>query len=246
LLLQAFGSPEEALKKAVILIVGDSGMSAVLPAERQPVVDLPALLHEYAVLKPGERVTDRTEIALAVNETSAYVYSLKEKELPLLEIAARLRADYRIGVIAWKENGWIRVLHNGIAGEFRFREKGEWTDRYGQTWTWEGNPSVLDIRIEGNKKLSFKEYPDALQRLYSAMHSHPGSYLLTTSNPGYELTGHSSPKHKGGGGHGSLHRKESLVPLIVCGTDLKPQGLRLVDLKEYMMKLLPAAPLMKP
>ncbi len=238
-ILQSFGSMEEAMKKVIIIISGDSGMSQILPAGYRPVIDLPELLKVYDVLHTGKPVTDRTEIALAVNETEAYVYSLKAKP-SLRELADRLRAEPRIGLIAWKENNWIRVINSGIPGEYRFRKKGAWVDTYGQTWKWQGNPDVLNIKLKGNKELQYGQYPDALQRLFSALNSHPGSYLLVTSEPGYELVADSSPTHRGGGGHGSLHRTESLIPLIVCGTDAKPVHHRLVDLKEYMLGLLSA------
>ncbi|MFC5467723.1 alkaline phosphatase family protein [Cohnella suwonensis] len=236
-MLQSFGSMDEAMKKAMIIIVGDSGMSQIHPANHQPIIDLPELLKGYDVLQAGMPVTDQTEIALAVNETSAYVYALKAKP-SLKELNDRLRAESRISLIAWKENGWICVAHSGTSGEFRFRKKGVRVDPYGQTWSWQGNPDVLDIKTAGNNRLEFGRYPDALQRLFSAMNSHPGSYVLITAEPGYELVAHSSPTHKGGGGHGSLHRTESLVPLIISGTDAKPKLHRLVDLKKYVLGLL--------
>ena len=43
--------------------------------------------------------------------------------------------------------------------------------------------------------------------------------------------GKHSPIHAGGGGHGSLHEDDSLTPLIIVGTDSKPENNRLVDFK---------------
>jgi len=43
-LLQSFGPPEKALEKTVIVVIGDSGMTPIHPAEHDPVVDLPLLL----------------------------------------------------------------------------------------------------------------------------------------------------------------------------------------------------------
>ncbi|TFE24291.1 alkaline phosphatase family protein [Cohnella luojiensis] len=236
-MLQSFGSMEEAMKKAIIIIAGDSGMSQIVPADHEPIIDLPELLKGYDVLRTGNPVTDLTEIALAVNETSAYVYTLKTKP-SLREIVDRLRVEPRLSLIAWKENGWIRVVQNGVPGDFRYKKKGASEDPYGQTWSLQGNPDVLDIKEAGKNRLGFGQYPDAMQRLYSAMNSHPGSYLMITAKPGYELVAHSSPTHKGGGGHGSLHQTESIVPLIICGTDAKPKLHRLVDLKKYLLGLL--------
>ena len=237
-LLRAFGSPEEALKQAAIIVTGDSGMSRILPDDQRPVVDLPELLGEYDVLRPGASVTDGTQLVLAVNETMAYVHALPAGP-SLGELANRFRRESRIGIVAWREAGdWVTVRRNGIEGELRFKRTGKWTDPYGQSWTWKGNPEVLDLEVDGNR-IRFGEYPDAMQRLFSALSSHSGTYLVATSAPGYELAAHSSPTHAGGGGHGSLHRAESLVPVIVCGTNVLPERHRLVDLKSYILGLFP-------
>ncbi|MNJ63513.1 hypothetical protein D3C77_594210 [compost metagenome] len=86
--------------------------------------------------------------------------------------------------------------------------------------------------------MSYDQYPDVLKRLSSALRSHQGDFLVVTAKPGYEFTGGSSPTHKGGGGHGSIRKMESLVPLIISGTDQKPKYLRMVDLKAYVLDLL--------
>jgi len=238
-LLQSFGSEKDAKKRATILIAGDSGMSKIGNADSRPVVDLTETLRGYSILPPGKTATESTQVALAVNETAAYVYSLQSGP-SLEELAELLHAEPRIGIVAWKEDDWIRVKRNGLSGELKFKKNGGWTDPYGQTWHWQGDPEALDITAKG-RRIRFGEYPDALQRLYSALHSHPGNYLVVTSLPGYELSAQSSPAHIGGGGHGSLHRDESLVPLIVYGTDAAPKFRRLVDLKGYILGLFPAS-----
>jgi len=48
----------------------------------------------------------------------------------------------------------------------------------------------------------------------------------------------SSPTHIGGAGHGGISQAESLVPLMIAGTDHKPESLRVVDLKSYFLQLL--------
>ena len=90
------------------------------------------------------------------------------------------------------------------------------------------------------RQLTYGKYPDALARLYGAMHSHPGRYVIVTVQPGYELITESSPTHIGGGAHGSLHAVDSLVPLLVTGTDSRPKSLRIVDLKEWVLRLVNA------
>lgn len=234
-LLQNFGSLENALEKAIIVIIGDSGMTEILPANENPVVELFPLLQAFNVYRQGEAITDETEIVLAVNETMAYVYNLKAREARA--IAEAIRADSRIDIIAWRDGEWICVS-NGAFKELRFKTGGELTDSYKQSWTIEGEPQALDLKINHERQtLDYERYPDVLQRLYGALHSHDGDFLVVTAKPGYELADQHSPTHKGGGSHGSLGHAESLVPLIISGTEERPENLRIVDLKAFLQKL---------
>ncbi|MMZ63033.1 hypothetical protein D1872_252690 [compost metagenome] len=61
---------------------------------------------------------------------------------------------------------------------------------------------------------------------------------MVTASPGYELVGENSPTHLNGGGHGSLHKQDSLVPMIVTGTDTAPKHLRIVDIKDWVLQLI--------
>lgn len=237
-LLQAFGSREEALKKAVILLVGDNGMAHILPEKQQPVIDLSESLKGYDLLRPGAAVTDQTEIVLAVNDRMAYLYKL----LPGLSfepIVKTLKADPRIDVLAWKDKGWIRAVRAGSSNEFAYKSQGGWVDPYNQSWTLAKDPEVLDLRIDPRKrKFDYGRYPDVLRRLSAALNSHQGEFMVVTAKPGYELKYGSSPTHEGGAGHGGISQVESLVPLIVAGTDRKPESLRIVDLKPFLLQLL--------
>ncbi|RXZ81729.1 alkaline phosphatase family protein [Paenibacillaceae bacterium] len=241
-LLQSFGSPEKALNDAIIMVVGDSGMTPILPADQNPIIDLSALFGDARVLRPGEAVTKETEIILAVNETMAYVYSLKAAR-SLRDTANVLINEPRIDLIAWKEKEWMYVIQGPNAKPFRFKANGNLTDPYQQSWEIEQEQEMLDINLNAAaRSLNYGEYPDVLQRLSGALNSHKGNYLVVTAKPGYELVDRSSPTHKGGGGHGSIRKKESLVPLIIGGTDQKPQHLRMIDLKPYLLDLLTDIP----
>lgn len=236
-LLQSFGSPEEALKKAVFIVSGDSGMTQIRSDREKSKIDLPAFFKDYHVLRPGETVTDETEIILAVNETMAYVYKLRTDQ-SLRDMANLMIADPRIDIVSWKENGWIHALQGATSKEVRFKANGRLMDPYQQKWTVEKDINVLDLKIDSpNHTINYGQYPDALNRLKGALHSHKGEFLVVTAKPGYELADRSSPTHHGGGGHGSLRQEESLIPLIVSGTDQKPPYLRIIDLKSYLLNL---------
>ncbi|SDE86286.1 Predicted pyrophosphatase or phosphodiesterase, AlkP superfamily [Fontibacillus panacisegetis] len=237
-LLRSFPSPEEALKEVIFIIAGDSGMTRIFPAEKNPVIDLPSMFKGYNVLSPGENVTDKTEIVLAVNETMAYVYKLNRNK-SLQDIARLLTTDPRIDFVSWKENEWMYAVQGATAKMLQYKADGKIKDHYQQKWAVKGDLGVLDLKVNAvNNSIVYGLYPDVLERLSGALHSHKGEFLVVTAKPGYELADQSSPTHKGGGGHGSIRQEESLVPLIICGTDQKPQYLRIIDLKAFLLKLL--------
>lgn len=236
--LNSFGSREKALNEAIFVIAGDSGMTQLLPANQRSVIDMPAMLRGISVLKPGEEVKAETEVALAVNETMAYVYNFKPNR-SLRSLAEILSKDDRIDFVAWKENEWMHVLQGSTLKELRYKAKGNLIDRYKQTWTVKQDAEVLDLTLNADHRtLDYGQYPDVLERLSGSLNSHKGKFLVVTAKPGYELADRSSPTHEGGGGHGSLRRTESLAPLIIVGTDEKPEHLRMVDLKAYLLDLL--------
>lgn len=235
-LLESFGSNEEALDNAIFVIAGDSGMTRILPGQDNPVIDLSIILKDYKLLRQGDAVTEQTELVLAVNETMAYVYLLKEGKLR--DTASLLSSDSRIEFISWKEEDWIYVVQGESRKQLKFKANGELIDPYQQKWSVEQAPEVLDLNINAeHHTLDYGRYPDVLQRLYGAFHSHSGQFLIVTAKPGYELADIHSPTHKGGGGHGAFGHAESLVPLIISGTEERPEHLRIVDLKPFLLKL---------
>lgn len=242
-LLQAFGTREKALEQAVIIMSGDSGMTQILPESQYSGIELPDLLSGYKIWRPlpNAVIKESDELALAVNETMAYVYKLHDGD-SLSQIASAVTKDERIDFVAWKEDdGWIYVEQAGTLKRLSYRMGGTRKDNYGQSWTVKGEPEVLDLGLDaGGKKLQYGNYPDALRRLFGALYSHEGEFLVVTAKPGYELAGHSSPMHPAGGGHGSMHKEESLVPLIISGSKEYPKRMRLVDLQAFIMdRLLP-------
>lgn len=242
-LLDAFGSKKQALNDFVLIVAGDSGMSRVFPKKQRPVIDLPKLLQRYRVLPTGETIEKSTEIALGVNDTMAYVYSLKP-EVTLGEIADTLKTDPRIDIISWQEDGWIHCIKAGNSASMKFKAGGELKDDYDQSWTVQGAEQVLDLtrRSEagraGKTRIGYGQYPDPLSRLQGALRSHEGRFLVVTAKPGYELAEAGAPTHASGGAHGGLDAQASLVPLIICGTEKRPDFLRMVNLKSYVLDLL--------
>ena len=69
--------------------------------------------------------------------------------------------------------------------------------------------------VEG--RLRSELYPDPLARVYAALTAPHAGDMIVSLAPGYEAVDWGGASHAGGGSHGSLHRDDSLGPLLFCG-----------------------------
>lgn len=233
--LNAYGSWEQAVKNATWIIMGDSAQSVVYDDRQAATVEIRPLLNRYRIAKLNQPVSTEDQIVISPNERMAYVYTI-DANVQLSDVVKLLQNEDKLDIIAMKDDENVRVTAGKTDKMFTYRPGGDYTDEYGQSWTISGEPGLVDITITNNK-IKYGKYPDVLARLYGAMHSHEGRYVVITVQPGYELVGESSPTHIGGGAHGSLHEKDSLVPLIISGTNTQPKTLRTVDIKNWILQL---------
>jgi len=231
-LLNEFPSWEEAVQQAVWIVHGDSAQSDVMEQKEKALINLNHLLSNFEF---WSEENPRAELAIGINERMAYVY-LNRPEVQLEEVIQKLSGDQRIAFLAYKEEG-KNIVQNLRGERLTFSPGGYYIDKYEQTWSLTGELSLLDLHIIGNREINYSDYPDALARLHGALHSHEGRFLIVEAKPGYEIIEDHSYDHAGGGAHGSLHKVDSLVPLIVAGTDQRPLHPRVVDLKEWILRL---------
>jgi len=232
-LLNSFSSWEEAIQKVTWIVHGDSGQSLVNKDKNVALIKLNELLNEYSV---WERNKENAQLAIAINERSAYIY-VNDTQVERSEIIQKLKEDERVGFIAWKEGDTNVVISPESNKELTFSPNGPYEDGYNQSWHVDGDLSILDLAINEQGILTYNDYPDALARLHGALHSQEGNVILVDAKPSYEFVEKHSKDHAGGGAHGSLHKVDSIVPLIVAGTEDRPEFQRLVDMKEWILRL---------
>lgn len=233
--LNAFGTWEQAIKNAVWIVMGDTAQSAVQDDRQTATVDLRSRLHRYQIAQLSRPVSNDDQIVIATNERMAYIYALDPK-VSLTELVKLLQEEEKLDLIAMKDDQRVYVTAGKSRGSFSYHPRGKLLDEYGQSWTISGDASLADVKITNNR-ITYGKYPDVLARLYGAMNSHEGRYVVVTVQHGYELIAESSPTHIGGGAHGSLHEKDSLVPMFVVGAQSQPKTLRMVDMKEWLLRL---------
>nr|WP_306428745.1 alkaline phosphatase family protein [Siminovitchia terrae] len=233
---KTYGSWDEALDSATWIVMGDSGQAKVGEDKSQSLIHLNKMLDSYKIHKITEPVKKDDQIVIAYNERMAFIYNL-DQNIELEEIVKTLQKDDRMNLIAWKNGSDVHVATSGQKEKLTFRPNGDFNDKYGQSWLIRGEYSVLDLSVN-NFQIEYGTYPDALARLYTSLHSHSGNYIIVDAKPGFEFAGDGTPVHPGGAAHGSIHKQDSLIPMIVTGTDTKPKHMRVVDLYPWILKLL--------
>lgn len=238
-LLRAYGSWEQALKQNVIIVTSDHGQTHIGKEEAYN-IDLDKCLQHYRVLQLGEKINESHQVVVCNNERMAYFYPIQAGvEARLIE---DLKKESRIDLIAWKDNGQVRVVEGGAERSMTFSPEGPYHDPYGRNWSLNGDLTVLDIHVH-EKHIEYEDYPDALSRLYGALFSQDCSMIVITARPKYEFKSKYHPMHNDGGSHGSLHKWDSLIPLFVAGAERDiPLPSRLVDLKNYILQLYDETP----
>ncbi|MBM7662069.1 putative AlkP superfamily pyrophosphatase or phosphodiesterase [Bacillus mesophilus] len=234
-LLNMYGSWEDAIENNTWIVMGDSGQSDIGANKERALIDLPKLLNGFRIHDISEPIKDEDQIVLGLNERMSFGYILDD-HINIEEVATLLTNDERIGFIAWKEEEKINAISTHHTGRFSFKPTGDFIDQYKQTWTIEGNERILDL-ILNNHQIIYREYPDGLARLYSSFYSHSGTFLVINAKPGFQFVGEGFPTHIGGGSHGSLNKEDSHFPMIVAGTTLEPRHERLIDLKEWILRI---------
>ncbi|MFP7202052.1 alkaline phosphatase family protein [Lysinibacillus halotolerans] len=236
-LLNNFSSWDKAIQEVTWIIMGDSAQSLVEKDKKKGLIDLNKLLNGYSFWDGDKR---NGQIAIAINERMAYIY-LNDDKLSIDEIVGKLKKDERIGFIAWKEADRNYVINPNQNDLLSFYPDGSFKDSYGQSWQLDGGLTVLDLNFDHEGTIQFNAYPDALARLHGALHSNPGRFIIVDAKPHYEFIEEHSHDHAGGGAHGSLHKIDSLVPMIIVGTNSKPESHRFVELKEWLVEIVEEA-----
>ncbi|MGP4081397.1 alkaline phosphatase family protein [Pseudalkalibacillus sp. R45] len=235
-ILNLYDSWDEAIEKVTWLVYGDSAQSKIKDDKQDALIKLRSLLKKYHIWEIGSPLEKRDQIVLAVNERMAYIY-LKDERVLVEDVVTELKKDERIGFIAWKNKRKNHVIAPGSDKMLTFAPGSNYVDEYGQSWELDGDFSAMDLTINNGRKIDYGDYPDGLARLFGALHSHEGLFIIVDAEPGYEFFDSHTPTHIGGGGHGSLHKADSVTPLIITGTSNAPQFDRVIDFKKWILSM---------
>ena len=211
-LMHAAGGPDEFFSQFALIIASDHSQAAV--EER---IRLDHAFADFEVATPVPARTVHAELALSPAQRSAMIYALDEDHLEQVvkRSFALARGISGVDHVLRLMDGEAVVV--GARGELRFAPGGELFDLRGGRWSVEGELETLDLEVRDGRVRS-SSYPNALERIWSALRCPTAGDVLLSAAPGYEFVDWGGADHVGGGSHGSLHASDSLGALLWCGT----------------------------
>jgi nucleotide-binding universal stress UspA family protein len=233
-LTEASGGLEAFLDTHALILAADHAQTAV--HRGLPLADL--LGRQWTVLQPSEDRPERAQLAVSPTGRAAHIYLLPTdgERAEHDQVRRTLAETEGIDLVCWLESrGGVLLQRHEVGipvgeevvavvergGErLWFHPGGPLTDLRGGHWEVQGELSVLNAVVEDGR-LSSAEYPDPLERVFSALAApHAGDFIVSLTS-GYEAVDWGGVSHAGGGSHGSLHRGDSLGPLLFvgCGPD---------------------------
>jgi hypothetical protein len=211
-LMHAAGGPDAFFEQYAIIVTSDHSQA---PVEER--IRLARAFADFDVATPSPSRSIGAEVALSPAQRSAMIYALDEdhREQVIERSIETASAIPGVDLVISRSNGEARVL--SARGELRFAPGGDVEDPRGERWNVEGELAALGAGIDAGRFLS-AAYPDALQRIWSALNCPTAGDVLLSAAPGYEFVDWGGADHLGGGSHGSLHSSDSLGALLWCGT----------------------------
>jgi len=214
-LAEAAGGLDELLAANAVILLSDHAQTAV----EHPLPLAEALGAHWRVLEPNAPPAG-AEIAVSPIARAAAVYLLAEgarRKRMHADLRGRLAELEGVDLAAWLAPGGEAVVERGGA-ELRFAPGAQLRDRRGRGWRVEGNPAALEAEA-ADGSFDSSRYPDALSRLWAALHGPYAGEILISASPGYELVDWGGVTHCPGGSHGALDAGDSLGPLLLCGLE---------------------------
>ena len=241
-MLAALGGVDKALEQTIWIITSDHGQIDIRNDQRSQ-INLDDILKDFAIHNLRNKINlGTTDAIICNNERLAYLYTFRNKSEQIIDA---LKQDDRIDWLAYPDGDQVVVEKRAQLEDYTddykliYSREGEYIDCYNQSWTLMGDNKALDLHIIG-QHIQYGDYPDALMRLYGAVFAQQTKdVIVVTAKPSYEFKSQGSAKHNGGASHGSLHKQDSEIPIIIGGTTKVPKHNRIVDIKEFVLRLLP-------
>jgi hypothetical protein len=239
------------LEEVTVIITGDHSQSCTKPAQEDAGIDLSSVLEQYRIVDAGAPWDNGEQLMICPNLRVAQIYLRRDLELDRDRIVELLLQDSRVDQVLWRtgqvaeEVSWYHVASE--LGQISFRQAeaegrdDAVVDDFGNWWSFQGDLRVVGAQCHEGRRIEFFDYPNAFERIVGGFDQRYTGDLWVTAKLGFEFSLPRTSIYDAGGSHGSLHRQDSLSPLIVAGygiTGPVPNQCRSVDVAPLCSSLL--------
>jgi hypothetical protein len=225
------GGLQPMLEKLAVVVTGDHSQSDLAPSPDDADIKLEKVLAGYSIVPAGNEWRGGDELMICPNMRAAQIYLRPGYWTDRAEIIDRLLAEPRIDQVMWRERdnrGEARYLvQTAERGRLEFAPAANgvnrYKDEYDTVWSCQGSLAAIDAHVSTDGILQYGDYPNALERIALSFDEQDSGDLWLTSRLGHAFSVPNTSVHRGGS-HGSLHRLDSLSPLILAGLsqELRP------------------------
>lgn len=110
-ILNAYDSWRDAAEKAVWVVMGDGGQTAIGRDKDKAAIRLHSLFKGYRIAKINEAHDRNAQLLFAVNDRMAYIY-VTDRNMPLQGAVNELKKDERIAFTAWKKAAGYMLIRS--------------------------------------------------------------------------------------------------------------------------------------
>ncbi|QEF98931.1 Type I phosphodiesterase / nucleotide pyrophosphatase [Stieleria maiorica] len=235
------------------VIVGDHGQ--VQWEDSPDVLKLDDLLSEFSIAETAAGFGDDDELLICPNMRAAAIYSATDSEVLRDRVVQQLLSHDGVDQVIYQEAPGnaasplvVRTRDRGQLTFCRADEKStSFTqtggDRYGNQWSFRGDLSALDLRLDNGELLHDGCYPNALERIEGAF-TGAASPIWVTADRRFEFAIDGTSTHDGGS-HGSLLTEDSTAA-VITSDDVSlerlpvPDAPRIVDVMDLCLSTLGA------
>jgi Type I phosphodiesterase / nucleotide pyrophosphatase len=193
-LIEAAGGVEEFVDRYALVVCADHGQTSVRRIAR--IEDSYRDLH---LLSPRRPRPERADAVVTASNRAAMIYRLPGSWLGVRQLAERLDGEPAAEVVLFLEDG--EAVARRDREELRFVPEGS-------HFRLAGDPDVLDDGL----------YPDGLERAWRALACERAGDVIVSAAEEWEFADLGGRHHLGGGSHGALSTRDSLVPMLAIGT----------------------------
>ena len=243
----AAGGFERFTEDTCVIVTSDHGHCEILGDETDSVIQLDKVLSEFQQADVARGWRDGDEILICPNMRAAQIYLRTPNAASVDRVVKAALADSRVDLALWHR----RLTAQGEGGivvesprgrlEFWRGESGaqHGRDEFGGAWSWQGDPAVLRLEIDGGVIRS-TEYPNPFERIAGGLEGLNSGDVWLTARPGCEFREPGGKAHPGGSSHGSLHALDSSNVFLASGTEgaMVPDRIRAIDIAPVCMEIL--------